>query len=356
MPDPRISDRTVNEILQSLAIRHGVSIERFKGSEVKRLLDILAEADAAALEKLEARLKRLGHVELQRFGFGLVTTERLMKVREAIDELADKALEILYGNLAETMFKAAKAEVEFQAGAIAATVTVATDWISPSNSVLRALVRARPFTGKFLREIAREWSEGKKSRVTAAIRTAIINGQTVDEATQSVRDVLDNSRIGAERITRTAIAHVTNAARAETYIANSDVLKGVKWVATLDSRTCAECGALDGRVFPVKTARRPPAHLSCRCVMVPVTRFDIGVPVSSRASSNGQVPGNLTFAEWLKTQSADVQEDVLGKSGARLFRKGGVNLDGFVDKSGRPFTLEELRRRNADAFRRAGID
>lgn len=360
--DPRIGGETVNEILQDLAIRHGVSIEKLKSSEVKKLLDILAEADADALDKLERRLERLGPIELQRFGFGQATTERLVKVREAIEDIADRSYEIMYGNLASTMFDIAKAEVAFQAGAIAATLEVTTEWITPSNTLLKTLVRARPFAGKLLREYASEWSRGKKERVTAAIRTAIINGQTIREARKEVAKILDNANtIGADRVARTAIAYISNASRQATYDANADVIKGVKWVATLDSRTCAECGSLDGKVFPVGSGRRPPAHLSCRCTTTPVIKgraalIEAGlIKKSTRASADGQVPDDITFADWLKKQTVGTQEDVLGKTAATVFRKGGLDLDGFVDKSGKPFTLDELRRRNAEAFRRAGL-
>lgn len=352
--DPRIGGATVNEVLQDLAIRHGISIEKFKGSEVKKLLDILAEADAKALEKLERRLRRLGPVELQTFGNGRVRTERLIAVREALDETADRAFDIMQANLGSIMTEVGKAEYAFQAAAIATTVDVADDWITPSNTLLRQLVRARPFEGRLLREHTKQWSRGRKERAMAALRTAIILGDGIPEAVGRVKSVLDASHASAERITRTGIAHITNSARAETYIANRDVLKGVKWVATLDSRTCAVCGSLDGKVYAVATARRPPAHFNCRCVMVPITKASIGKGM--RWSSTGDVPRDVTFPEWLKRQDIESQEDVLGVTGAQLFRKGKLKLDGFVDKSGNPFTLDELARKNVTNFKRAGLD
>ena len=356
--DPRIGGSTVNEILQDLAIRHGVSLERLKSSEVRKLLNILAEADRDALDKLEARLDRLGPVELQRFGFGQATTERLIKVREAIEEISEKSYEIIFGFMTQTMLSVAREEVEFQTQAVRASlIDVETDWIRPSNTTLKTLVRARPFAGKLLKEYASEWSRGKRERVTAAIRTAIINGQTVREARKEVAKILDNANeIGADRIARTAIAHISNASRQATYDENAEVIKGVKWVATLDSRTCPECGSLDGKVYPVGAGRRPPAHLSCRCTTVPVIKgrqalIDAGLlKKGSRASADGQVPDDVTFADWLKKRSAKEQEDVLGKTRAEMFRNGKITLDGFVDKSGREFNLSELRSRNKAAF------
>ena len=43
----------------------------------------------------------------------------------------------------------------------------------------------------------------------------------------------------------------------------------VKWIAEDDSKTCGECKALDGKVFPLGEAP-PKAHPNCRCYYVPV--------------------------------------------------------------------------------------
>lgn len=60
-----------------------------------------------------------------------------------------------------------------------------------------------------------------------------------------------------------------------------------------------------------------------------------------------------TYQQWLKAQAADVQDDVLGKTKAKLFRVGGLTVDRFVDASGKEYTLEELKAQDAAAFKRA---
>ena len=39
-----------------------------------------------------------------------------------------------------------------------------------------------------------------------------------------------------------------------------------------------------------------------------------------------------------------------------MFRRGGLTMDRFVDRNGREFSLDELARSDADAFRAAGLD
>lgn len=364
-----IGGSTVNEILQDLAIRHGVSIERLKSSEVRRLLGLLAEADAAALEKLEARIARLGPVELQRFGFGLVKTERLIKVREAIEEIADRSYDIIFGELASTMFEVGKAEVAFQAGAIAATVDVKVNWVTPSNTLLKTLARARPFSGepgssRLLSEYAKKWSEGKRDAVTGALRNSIIMGEGVPDATLRVREVLRNSRIGAERIARTGIAHITNAARQATYEANSDVIKGLKWVATLDSRTCLQCGPLDGKVFPIGSGPRPPLHFSCfpgDTLVTPcgevtgVTKRPFkGDFVVIRTAAGRDVtctPNHLigTRRGWVAAKDIHVGDQVIGDGGSEWMR---AVYDKRDDRKARIHDVAEAFRRSRGVIAR----
>jgi hypothetical protein len=121
---------------------------------------------------------------------------------------------------------------------------------------------------------------------------------------------------------------------------------------------------MDGKRFKINDPKRPryPLHLNCRCRYVPVTRswrdmgFDIDeLPPVARASMNGQVSGTETFETWLKRQSAAVQDETLGRTRGALFRRGGLKISRFVDQKGNQLTLDELREREASAFRKAKV-
>lgn len=108
----------------------------------------------------------------------------------------------------------------------------------------------------------------------------------------------------------------------------------------------------DGQVFKIGDGPRPPAHLGCRCTTVPITKsfremgFDVDdLPPGTRASMNGQVPATLKYPEWLRRQTADVQNEALGLERAKLFRNGEVEISNFTNRAGRRFTLDELRQR-----------
>ncbi len=129
------------------------------------------------------------------------------------------------------------------------------------------------------------------------------------------------------------------------YQANADVVKAVEWVSVLDSRTTLLCASRDGMIMPVGSGPRPPAHYGCRSTMAPVVGDIVGVEKFERK----------TYPEWLKGQSVEVQNEVLGPTRGKLFRQGGVTINQFVDRKGATLTLEQLRRADASAFERAGV-
>src|SRR5690606_24421489 len=96
--------------------------------------------------------------------------------------------------------------------------------------------------------------------------------------------------------------------------------------------------------------------------MVPVTKSwrELGIDLdefepSTRASMNGQVPETMSYGEWLRKQSASVQDEALGPTRGKLFRAGKLDVDRFVNRAGDQWTLDELRQREQEAFRKAGF-
>jgi len=185
--------------------------------------------------------------------------------------------------------------------------------------------------------------------------------------------IIEISRRDAQAVVRTAIAHTSAFAQQQVYDSNEDLIKGYTWSATLDLRTSSPCRARDGKEWskdfkPIGHAYPWGAgpgmfHWSCRSRRVPVLkswRELTGVDIADwtpaeRASMDGQVPSSLDYGAWLKDQSAARQDDVLGPTRGRLLREGGLTLDDMYGARGKPLTLDELRERDAQAFKRAGL-
>lgn len=150
----------------------------------------------------------------------------------------------------------------------------------------------------------------------------------------------------AEAVIRTAIQHVAGQARNQFAKQNSDILRGVKIIATLDGRTTAYCRAADGTEYALGEGLRPPFHIRCRTSFILLLKDapSLGA-LADRSSMNGQIKADTSYYEWIKTQPASFQDAVIGKSRAKLFRDGGMTPEQFADlqigNNFKPRTLEQ---------------
>lgn len=353
---------TVNDRIRDLEVSHQVGIQRLSTDVVKRLVRLLDIADTKIVEKLRSRGATLE---------GSFTSARLQRLLDAIREINRDAHVIAGRELRAELLNIATYEAGFQKRLLQNALPIQWDIVIPSAETLQAAVTARPFQGRLLKEWVSELSDAKARRLRDAIRLGAVQGETVDQIVRRVRGtkalnytdgVMQIGRRGAEAMVRTAVSHTTGAAQEALYAANSDIIAKEQWVSTLDTRTCPQCMALDGKTFDLGKGPKRPAHIGCRCVRVPVTKswrelgFDIDdLPAGTRASMNGQVSATETYDTWLRKQPASAQDEALGPTRGKLFRKGEVKIDRFTNRAGDDLTLEQLRKMDGEAFERAGI-
>lgn len=354
---------TINEDILNASIRHMVWTERYKASEVKKIIALLNKADADLVELIAARMTR---IEQRGYDLGPETTKRLEELRKAIREDRAEAMRALYETNRDDLFAFSEYEADFQARIIegaAATEAVTIEMIRPAKSQLHAAATKQPFQGRLLKEWYDGLAQTQAQRVSDAVRIGIVEGQTTDQIVRRIRGtrarqyqdgILEIGRRDAQSIVRTAIAHVSARAQDDLYAANDDLIKGEKWISTLDSRTSAQCRALDSRIFPVGSGPRPPLHFNCRSRRIPY--LGPSSVKGMRASATGPVPDDMDYADWLRKQPVAVQNEVLGVKKAQLWRKGGLELDRFVDSTGKEYTLDELKRRDAEVWDRVFDD
>lgn len=199
-----------------------------------------------------------------------------------------------------------------------------------------------------------------------------VEGETIDQMVRRLRGtralgyadgLMEIDRRGAEALVRTAVNHTANYARQAVFEANPDLIEEWEFVATLDGRTTLTCAGLSGQTFKLGAGPQPPRHWGCRSTSVPVLKAAWGalglskseIDPGTQASMDGQVAADITYSQWLKGKPAAFQDEILGPARGKLFREGGLALDRFVDRKGREYTLEELRKRDAAAFEKAGM-
>lgn len=349
---------TSNEELRDRAVAHQIFLLRYGARLSNRVVELLKQAD----KELAAELAQIEP--------GLSTQEldaRLQGIRQINSEIWDEVRRELANDLPEL----AEYEANHQEQVIRDTIPIEFNFVTPTPELLTAAVESKPFEGKLLAEWVDKLDEDSYTRIRDAVRMGMVEGESYAQITRRVlgtralkyQDGVTalNAR-QAQALVSTAVAHTANEARETFYGANDDLLKGVQWVSTLDARTTPVCQARDGTVYPLDSGPRPPAHMRCRSATVPVLKSwkELGIdledaPPGTRASMDGQVAETETYQTWLKKKPAWFQDDVLGPARGKLFREG-MELDRFVDQTGKEYTLKQLKSKDQALFNRAGID
>lgn len=390
-----------NEVLFDALVRHQIYLMRLSGSLRQEIQSILDATEQDISDKIRSRLSDASGLKSVR------ELRRLEALLSIVRNIRRKAWEEVDKVWRERLTDLAKSEPEFMAAIVLTASPVLVETILPPAQTLKALVTKSPFEGRPLVEWARTIADDDIRRIESAIRVGLIsgeNGATIarrvvgSAALKGADGVTEITRRGATSISRTAVNFISNSARDEFLALNADLFDEEQFVATLDSRTTAICRANGGKKFPLGTGPRPPLHWGCRSLRVPVLLDEAlgdrpakpstermlvqefaaqnGLKAVSKRSRlphgtkgaydkfsrkrirelTGQVPAATSYQEWLKRQSKEFQEDVLGKTKARLFRDGKLPLDKFVNRQGDELTLAELAGKHADAFKAAGLD
>jgi SPP1 gp7 family putative phage head morphogenesis protein len=353
-----------SEALIESTVRHQVYLERLKSGEVNQFASFLKRID-------QDLRKRLSNPEITDF-----TRSRMERLLKSIDESLQAVFSNYYDELAGHLTDIAEYEAEFEARnlANAATDKALFESVIPATNQVHAAIFSAPLSvrgadgGKLLEPFIKDWSSNEAKRITGVIRQGFFEGQTNSQMIQAVRGtrangfrdgVLATTSRNAEAIVRTAVQHVASVSRSETWKANSDIVKGYRWVSTLDGRTSNICRSLDGKVFKQGKGPMPPVHIRCRSTTVAELdkRFGFLKEGRTRASKDGPVDADLSYYEWLKQQSPDFQDDVIGPARGNLFRNGGLNAERFaklnLGRNFKPMTLAEMRKKEPLAFSKA---
>lgn len=332
--------------IADILIRHGVYLERYTKGQLAEVLTILEAANASIIAKIEA-----------------AGSEASKAAQESLLQDVRDAYAAASAEMENYMNEEGKAlaghEATVAASAIeAAPISVQVGMLTPEQlwSAIQEIPAAK---GTTLGELYKAYETGTIQKIVSAIRQGYVEGESVSGMVRRIRGskasgyadgVMQTTRRGAEALVRTTVNHIANQAHELTYQENSDIVSGEEWLATLDPDTCEECGDLDGTDWELGEAHdNPPAHVNCRCTIVPVLKSweDMGLDGSqlsdaTKAELDGDPADRVTYPDWLGRQDAETQDDILGPTRGDLLRSG-MTLDDMVDKSGKLYTLDELK-------------
>lgn len=316
-------------------------------------LDIL-RVNAYTRAEIILLLKRMEKELLAQVALG-VTDWRRSRINRQLAE-ASAIISIAYGEAADVAMDTAAGI--YQVAATDAAQTLAYG-VNPAP-VLPPLAMMETIAGQSIVLGASQsawWakqSDDVAFRFAAAVRQGLVASETNQQIIRRVRAEMEITRANAAALVQTSIQTVANDARLTTFRDNADIIKGLRWLATLDVHTCPVCGPRDGMTWTLEgkplnagfSFSNPPIHFNCRCVLIALTRFS-GLGDGQRASSSGPVSDKINFSDWLETKGKAFQDDVLGPGRAGMYRAGKITLNDLVTSTNRPLTLAQLREKYA---------
>ena len=379
---------TLNEDYFDAQIRKQIDIRSFTENEVKELQQLLL----TSTKQLERFLNRSSVTKFQKSRYRKLIAEIKLKRAALLNNLTKRQIKNL-----EMM---AKADVQHEATVLTKLSPVQVAFAIPSVSVLESLIRNRPMQGAKLSKWFSDLSADEAKRIEREITLGITQGETKPQIVRRIVGTRANkykdgavniTRRHASTIVRTSINHVSDTARGRFYKDNKDVISALRWTSTLDGRTSPVCirndglyASVDGSPLPEgypslpSMGTRPPAHPNCRSIMIaevdglgligkrPFVVETVGEKskrVSIKSESQrlgikqrtyrkryaektvGRVPAKTDYDTFLRRQSVEFQNDVLGIKRAKLFRAHPErNIREFVNGE-RFITIDDLTKR-----------
>lgn len=191
---------------------------------------------------------------------------------------------------------------------------------------------------------SRIWADKDKllRELETALSSSFVRGDPLQRTTKQFAERMGVSENRAATLLHTESAHAAAEATVKGY--KETGVSEYQFDASLDLKTCAVCGALDGKTFPVSARETgvsyPPIHPRCRCTTVPMTEFDAGDQRAARNLETGKteyVDHGMTYADWYEKYVTGVPEAETQKK---------MTENAASDKKQHARYLERLGRKN----------
>lgn len=356
---------SANDALVDLFMERAIDLIRLEAGTRNKVVDLLNQLE----KELVAAIAQIDPTGVASAAY---QQKRLAKLLESVKSAIRANYRDVNVLMASEIRNVADAEATWTGHAINASTQTEFVDAGITSTLLDKLVSDVMIQGAPSADWWGRQAQGLSDRFTDEMRRGIALGETNSElidrirGTNEARGLMDVSRDSAERLVRASVQTVANAAREQTYAENTDLISALQWHATLDTRTSIWCITRDGHQYEPTGSHAPmddgplwlegpgALHWGCRSTSIPVLKSwrDLGidedeVPRTTRASMDGQVANKLSFEEWLKKQSQQRQDTVLGVGKADLWRDGKITFRDLLDQNGRPLTTDQLREKYA---------
>lgn len=329
-----------NIYLQDVATRHQIFVQRYAGGLVNKIEDNLNDLQKELIDIVSVKdLTRLSYpnrlklIKILKEVYGV----RISEIRDLVmNELTDFT----------------SYEAQFAFNSLTAAIATTTALSLPSDTQIKAILEGKYLESKpgnrtlTIKKAFDNFTTSKGKQIGNLVVEAVSQGLTTQQAINKMKIQDKKVRREAETLIRTSTNAISNEARRLTYNSNSKFMKGLKYIATLDTRTTIICGSRDGKIYPVKSAPALPAHWGCRSTYSVQVKDEYSLKDKDartyRPSKSGPVDSRKTYSGWLKEQPDKVVYEILGEKRGKLFKSGKVKLDRFLDDKNEILNLKEL--------------
>jgi len=342
-------------------------LDTYDNEVLKRIQASLATARREIQLKFEAQLLRTDW-----------SASRAEEVLYALDELTQGVRLTMADQLGEAAGFAGQHSLAEHSDILSVGgAAVNVSFVSLSAEQIRQMFVDTPLGGKTLSAwVDAAFDTTVKDGIKEELNVGMLQGEGYPKLVKRLSQGFDMlSKEQATTLARTYVQSANVAAMEAVYKQNADVVKRVKWRATLEPGykntghgTCLRCAALDGKEWALDDTSRPdcPLHARCRCVTTPETNSwrDLGIdideledaarPYTMRPDKSIGVGGAREIEEygfhqgdygsWFEKQSDSFKLNAVGPGRLELMESGKVKFGDLVDSKGNLLTLEELKR------------
>lgn len=324
-----------NQTLYDRIIAHSLGIEKLKAGLAKKYAKQLENVDKAVLGLFIAAI-------------GANRSEQDKLFRQ-IKELKAESYALLEKEMIAEMVKLAERQNAWLIGLFGSMLIPAmvNDTVINISQIENMEIR-----GRKIKPTLSDLRDSEINRLYVLARTAVTDGLTLKESKETFKALLLKRTNKIRAIAHTAVAGATVAGDRAMMRGNSHLIKGVRLSVVFDNRTTPICinHSIEAKVYPVDDYPQPPFHWNCRTRALPVVKSyaELGlkmkrkVPVSTRVSMTGDTTIDTNYAQWLKRQTNQIQNEALGRTRAEIFRRGELPLTKFIAPTGNFYNVDDL--------------
>ena len=342
-------------------------LESLSAEAIAQLVEVLKSVKADIAKRLTDEAEGLASVTNW-------TKERLQAVEQWADEVLAEANAATLSTITDSSVTAAATSLATYNAIVSLEHRAKNiQTVGMTTEQIRSWFQDTPLGGGTLAKwVNGAFDNGVKLSILSTLRKAGVEGKgtaaTVKRLLQSaVNEGFRITQREAATLTRTYIQTANVQAMDAVYQRNSDIIKGVKRVETLDNKTCLICALADGETYALNEPKPAlPAHPNCRGVWTPITKSwrDLGItakdledaarswairePGPIGAGGRLKIEKSGTSEErfsgwWFSLSEEDQLKTAIGPIRRKLLLSGDVKWKNLWDrKTGFPYTLREL--------------